>query len=117
MKEEAAALYLKGKYLKSARAYQDLIKAQPNDPRLRLRHSEACRRARQPGLAAASLHAAALLFESQGQWSCAHAALKLAIELQPQSARLAETYRAIEAKSPNLRFAGPPPAIEPRPRS
>ncbi|MGI5861778.1 MAG: tetratricopeptide repeat protein [Myxococcales bacterium] len=117
MKEEAAALYLKGKYSKAVQAYQQLIKLQPNDPRLRLRHAEACRRTRQVDVAAASLHAAAVLFESQGQWSCAHAVLKLALELQPQSRVLIDAYRDIEAKNPNLRFAGPRLAIEPRPTS
>lgn len=102
MKDEAAAHCLKGHFERAARAYQLVIGLEPQDARLRLRYAEVCRRAHAPLAAVAAYREAARLFESQGQWVCAHAALRLAAELAPGNALVGNELTQLEQRAASV---------------
>jgi tetratricopeptide (TPR) repeat protein len=98
MKDEAAAFYQKGKFLKAIERYSQLISIEPKDARLRLRHAEACMRVSDARAAVASYQSAATLFAQQGQLPCARAALKLAVALQPSNETLRLALESVEQR-------------------
>jgi tetratricopeptide (TPR) repeat protein len=105
LKDEAQALYLRRRYAECVRAYQRLTELEPGDAHLHLRHAEACRRADKPLQAAAAFRSAARVLASQGQLARACAALKVALELEPDHTGAQVARAALERQ----RAAGLPP--------
>jgi tetratricopeptide (TPR) repeat protein len=100
LKEEALDLYSRRKFADCARTYGRLLELEPRDPHLYVRHAEAWRRAGERKKAIASYRAAAELLLRQGCEARARAALKVALELDPQDAELAQ---ALERLTPAYR--------------
>ncbi len=84
LKEVAHQQFVRGKFAQCAQTYQQILRAAPRDPNMRVRHAEACRRAGERLQAVASYRAAAELLLELGCESRARGALKAALELDPR---------------------------------
>jgi DNA-binding SARP family transcriptional activator len=108
LKEEALDLYSRRKFADCARTYGRLIELEPRDAHLHVRHAEAWRRAGDRKKAIAAYRAAAELLLQQGCEARARAALKVALELDPQDAELA---LALERLTPAYRQRSAPSSL------
>jgi hypothetical protein len=110
LKDLAARLYVKGKFMKCAEIYAQLVNANPDDAILRVRYAEACQRA---GLLDAALEsyrdAGDMLFRG-GFLARAQAALKLALALKPRDPVTLKLQRQLD-----LARAAIPPASSAKP--
>jgi hypothetical protein len=96
LKEEALNLYSRRKFADCARTYGKLLELEPRDPHLYVRHAEAWRRAGDRKKAIASYQAAAALLLELGCEARARAALKVALDLDPQDMELARTLEQLK---------------------
>lgn len=115
LKEEANAYFASGRFAKCVNAYAELIRLEPRDPQLRLRHAEACRRLGEAAQAMDSYEAAARLLVELGHFARAKAALRAALEVVPQDANVQAYLREVEELQ--QRHGRPVSGSRPRPAS
>jgi len=84
LKETAHQQFVRGKFAQCAHTYQRILRLEPRDPNMHVRHAEACRRSGERQQAIASYRTAAELLLELGCASRARGALKAALELDPR---------------------------------
>jgi len=84
LKETAHQQFVRGKFAQCAHTYQRILRLEPRDPNMHVRHAEACRRAGERQQAIASYRTAAELLLEIGCATRARGALKAALELDPR---------------------------------
>lgn len=96
LKDDAERQFSRRHYRRCLRLYRKAIEADPEDPRLLLRHGEACLRLRMRTEAASSFCAAALLLLAHGQGAQARVAARMAQTLTPHDEKVAACVVLVE---------------------
>lgn len=96
LKDDAERQFSRRGYRRCLRLYRKAIQADPDDPRLLLRHGEACLRLRMVREASSSFCAAALLLLRQGQHAQARVAARMAQTLTPDDEKVAACVVLVE---------------------
>ncbi|MHB8877304.1 MAG: tetratricopeptide repeat protein [Myxococcaceae bacterium] len=120
LKDQADALFARGKFGRCAEVYREILQREPLDPRGYFRHAESCRRSGNVEQAVLSYRTAAGLLARSGHLVRAQAALRVAAGLAPQDGSLRKAIHDLEERRhSNPAGAAPdetPSGVRPWPR-
>lgn len=102
LKEAAHQQFVRGKFVECAATYQRILRLEPRDPNMHVRHAEACRRSGERQQAISSYRTAAGLLLELGCASRARGALKAALELDPRDPLLQLEIAQLESNPDTL---------------